>query len=1026
MKHHPPTRGRSGPVIRPVLALLVMAMTLAVGVSAAPPLASAAPHDFDTPIFTANARGDISTIGNISSECVDDDPTLWNGVEQSSCLASRQGANMVPGQYNNNAPMRPRNNYFPYKPVDVDGDASTFSSSRAALHMPAGATVLWAGLHWNGVEDVNEGIDDNVPMTPAQVAAEHTMKLKAPGGGYVSITADDTWNIQGVTDTFAGYADVTAQVKAAGSGDYWGADVQSCTGKGGCFAGWSLTVAWAHPDEPARNLTVWHGWKNTSETESNVNTVTGIVPPPTGAVNARLGVVNADGDLAFPDSFDISTPSTPWKRLETIDRPLNADDGADWFNSTINYFGQRRSNADASPNYLANMNLDIAQVEDSTTFSNTDTSLSFRTASPADSGEQIYNQVAHVAIDIYEPEISIDKTVSPAGPVTQGDEVTWTLKVDNTSVDAINKAVVTDPLPAGVTYVPGSVRYTAGGPSGILGAKTDAAGDDQVDWDAGTKTLTFRVGAGANGTSGGTMGIAPAADGSHTVTITFKTTVDVAPGQSVENTAHAYGEGRELDDPFGPLTTEDDDPATIAAEPVADLGITKSDGDAVVRKVGDEFTYTLEATNAGPSPATGVVITDDLDPMIKFVSSTAGCTAAGQTVTCPIGNMAVDETKTVSFTVEVVELPGAGKVIPNLASIDGNEPNPDCDDDPTALCNEDEEETPQPEVDLGIVKSDGDAVIRNVGDEFTYTLEVTNAGPDDATGVVITDPLDPRLSFASSEDSCAVDETAVQPTDGPAQDVVKCLIGDLAAGETKTVSFKVNANELPAPGKTIPNVATVTGNEEQPDCDAEHPDALCDSDDEETPGPSSDLGITKDDGGFVIRKVGDRFTYTFTVTNKGPDDEPNAVLTDVLPAELKFVPPAKNCTAEGQTVTCKIGAIKAGETLKGTIVVEVVKLPASGKQVHNVASIDGDNPNPDCPEGLCNEDPEDTPYNPPSTPGPRIPFTNTTLPRTGASVLGLTALGAVLVGAGALLMTQRRRAGLALAKETSHPQGLDA
>jgi uncharacterized repeat protein (TIGR01451 family)/fimbrial isopeptide formation D2 family protein/LPXTG-motif cell wall-anchored protein len=997
-----------------------MAVTLAVGVTGSPPMASAAPHDFDTPIFQANARGDISTIGNISSQCVDDDPTLWNGVEQSSCLAARTGVSEVPGQYNNNALIRARNNYFPYQPVDLDGDSSTFSSSRARLTMPAGSTVLWAGLHWNGVEDVNEGIDDNVPLTPAQLALKYQMKLKAPGGSYTAVNASDTWYLDSATDTYAGYADVTNLVKAGGAGDYWGADVQTCTGKGGCFGSWSLTVAWANPNEPARNLTVWHGWKNTLPGESNINTVTGLVPPPNGPVNARLGVVNADGDLGFPDSFEVSTPSTAWQRLSTIDRPLNPSDGADWFNSTINYFGQRRPNSDAAPNYLANMNIDIAQV-DTNILSNTDTSLSFRTTSPADSGEQIYNQVVHSAVEIYQPEISIDKTVSPAGPVPANGEVTWSLDVSNAGIDAINKAVVSDPLPAGVEYVPGSIRYASGGPAAILGTKTDGAGDDQADYDAATRTFTFRVGAGANGTSGGTMGVAPASDGSDQVTITFKTKVTAAPGASVTNTAHAYGEGRELDDPYGPLTTDDDDPATIAAEPVADLGITKTDGDAVVRKVGDQFTYTLEATNAGPSPATGVVITDPLDAKVKFVSSAAGCAASGQDVTCAIGNLAAGETKTVSFVVEVVTLPGVGKVIPNVAAIDGNEPNPDCDDaHPDALCNTDDEETPQPEVDLGITKSDGDAKIRKVGDEFTYTLEATNAGPDTATGVVITDPLDERLAFVSSDDGCAAE----------GQDVT-CLIGDLAAGETKTVTFKVKALKLPDPGKTIPNVATITGNEPQPDCDDEHPNALCDTDDEETPGPTSDLGIKKNDGGHVIRKVGEKFTYTFTVTNKGPDDEPNAVLTDVLPAELRFVPPAKNCTADGQTVTCKIGAIKAGETLKGTIVVEVVKLPAAGKQVHNVASIAGDNPNPDCkgstPKALCNEDPEDTPYQPPAPPKAPAPPTipGTSLPRTGASVAGLTGLGLALLAGGAVLMASRRRRGLALTHETAHPHALD-
>jgi uncharacterized repeat protein (TIGR01451 family)/LPXTG-motif cell wall-anchored protein len=1019
--------GRSVTYAVAALAVLLSALAGSIVRPLAPAQAginppAAANHDFGGPVFTADARGDITTIGNLATRC---DPARadWRTPGQGTghakaCLESITGADVIAGPgptYETNPP--PRNNDFDMIAVDFDGDASTFTSSRAQLAMPAGSTVLYAGLHWNAAYGV-EGFGNTV--SAGEYAQRNTMKLKAPGGGYQSITADDTWEIPTGTKTYAGYADVTDLVKAAGNGDYWGAEIIACRGFGGCFGSWTMTVAFANANEPARNLNVWHGWQNTPVGGEQTNTVTGITPPPSGPVNARIGVVNADGDRGYGDSFEISSPSSGgWNVFGTADRPFAAQDGTDWFNSTTNYFGARRTDAQATPNVVLNMNQDIALVEDDSTISNDDTSFSFRTRSLPGSGEQIYNQVVHSAVDIYEPEIAIEKTATPATPAVGG-QVTWTLKVDNAGIDPINHSVVTDPIPAGVDYVPGSVTYSAGGPSAILGAKTDAAGDDQVDWDAAAKTLTFRVGAGANGTDGGVMGIAPAADGSDTVTITFKTTAPAA-GQTVVNKATAFGEGRALEDPYGPITTTDDDDAPVTTAelpPVADLGITKSDADAVVRKVGDVFTYTLEATNAGPDAATGVTITDDLGPMIKFASSTAGCTAAGQAVTCPIGNLGVAETKTVSFNVEVVTLPGAGKTIPNLAAITGNEENPDCDDaHPDALCNTDDEETPQPEVDLGIKKSDGDAVIHKVGDEFEYTLEVTNAGPDAATGVTVTDPLDDRLAFVSSDDGCAAS----------GQDVT-CLIGDLAAGETKTVVFKVKALKLPDPGKTIPNVATVTGNEEQPDCDAEHPDALCDTDDEETPGPTSDLGITKDDGGHVIRKVGEQFAYTFTVTNKGPDDEPNAVLTDELPAELRFVPPAKNCSADGQKVTCKIGAIKAGETLKGTIVVEVVKLPANGKQVHNVASIDGDNPNPDCkgatPKALCNEDPEDTPYQPPASPStPTIP--GTSLPRTGATVGGLTAVGLVLIGGGFALMTfRRRRSGLALEADTAHPLGL--
>ena len=50
--------------------------------------------------------------------------------------------------------MPPINNRLSMQYVDVDGDPATFSSSSAVLHLPAGAAVLWAGLHWNAATDV--------------------------------------------------------------------------------------------------------------------------------------------------------------------------------------------------------------------------------------------------------------------------------------------------------------------------------------------------------------------------------------------------------------------------------------------------------------------------------------------------------------------------------------------------------------------------------------------------------------------------------------------------------------------------------------------------------------------------------------------------------------------------------------------------------------------------------------------------------------------------------------------------------
>lgn len=840
---------RRGPaVVRPLAAVLLLGSLLAsVALHASP--AQAAPHAFADPIFSADARGDITTIGNVATTC---DPTyanaLWTAAESAAaCNGARTGATGITrwdGQ-----PMVPVNNLLSMEPVDVDGDPSTFGSSSAVLRIPSGSTVLWAGLHWNGATRVPPGGNSNHGSTyeaaPPDIGARFQVRMATPAsGGYRALDAApadgisrDTWDDlrPDSTDSYGAYVDVTSLVKAGGSGRYTVADIQTCRGFGGCFGSWSLTVAFAHPDEPARNLNVWHGWQLTSPTrDGGVQefSVDGITPPPSGDVNARIGVVQADGDRGLgPDSLEIASPSHPaWAEFQVPDRPLATGEG-DWFNSTVNTFGQRRPDADANPNHLANLDQDIALVQRDDIIGNDDTSVRFRVATA--STESLYSQVVHSAVDLYEPEIAIAKSVAPAGPLPTSSEVTWKLAIANKGIDPVRKAVVTDPLPVGLTYLPGSLRYASGGPAALLGPKTDAPGDDQAEWDAAHRTLTLRVGAGASASTGGTMGIAPAADGSHALTVTFKTKVEAPPGSTTTNVAHAHGEGRELDDPFGPLVTDADDPEDVVTEPESDLGITKTDGDAVVRKVGDRITYALTATNGGPSPATGVTMTDGLDARIRFVESADGCTSIEQVVTCPVGDLAAGASATRTFVVEVVELPGVGQVIPNIAFVDGEQPNPDCTEPtPDALCNQDDEETPQPGVDLGITKTDDEAVVRTVGDEFTYRLEVTNAGPDDATQVAITDTLDPMLAFVSSEGCTAEGQE------------VTCLIGDLGTGSTVEAALTVRVVSLPAPGKAIPNVASVSAAEPDLDCSDEHPKALCNEDDEETPRPEDPTSTT--------------------------------------------------------------------------------------------------------------------------------------------------------------------------------------
>src|SRR5262249_5747443 len=92
-----------------------------------------------------------------------------------------------------------------------------------------------------------------------------------------------------------------------------------------------------------------------------------------------------------------------------------------------------------------------------------------------------------------------------------------------------------DVVPAGMTYVPGSIQITSGANSG---PKTDPAGDDQGEYLAAAHTVRVRLGSGANATQGGTMAIGG------TATVGFRATVDPGVTGPVDNIASIHASGQ--------------------------------------------------------------------------------------------------------------------------------------------------------------------------------------------------------------------------------------------------------------------------------------------------------------------------------------------------------------------------------------------------------------------------------------------------------------------------------------------------
>jgi uncharacterized repeat protein (TIGR01451 family)/CSLREA domain-containing protein len=98
------------------------------------------------------------------------------------------------------------------------------------------------------------------------------------------------------------------------------------------------------------------------------------------------------------------------------------------------------------------------------------------------------------------------------------------------------------------------------------------------------------------------------------------------------------------------------------------------------------------------------------------------------------------------------------------------------------------------QADLEISKADSPDPV-TVGDNLTYTITVTNNGPDAATNVVVTDTLPSGVTFVSASPGCV-----------HAAGVVTCNLGTIAVGDSVTITIVVTVT---APG-TISNTATVT------------------------------------------------------------------------------------------------------------------------------------------------------------------------------------------------------------------------
>jgi uncharacterized repeat protein (TIGR01451 family) len=430
--------------------------------------------------------------------------------------------------------------------------------------------------------------------------------------------------------------------------------------------------------------------------------------------------------------------------------------------------------------------------------------------------------------DTLTPEVDLLVTKTDGvTSVVPGTVDTYTITVTNNGPSTISSVTLTDAIPAALS----NPAFT---PS--VGTYAVATGEWSVGSLASGQSVTMTL----------TGTINPSATG------TLTNTVTVAPPAGVTDTNTANN------------TVSDTDTLT----PQADLSVSKTVSDATPN-VGDQITFTVTLSDQGPSAATGVQVTDLLPAGLTVVSATPSQgTYDNGTGFWDVGTVSPGGPQTLSIIATV----GSPAALTNTGSIS----HADQFDPITANNTASATETPQ-QADLFVSKTVSNAT-PNVGDTITFTVTLSNQGPDAATNVQLTDLLPAGLTFVSATPSQGTYISgsgvwtvgAVSPGGPQTLSIIATVGSPAALTNTGSISHADQFDPI-----TANNAASVT----------------------ETPvGAQADLVITKTDGVTTVAP-GTPDTYTIVVSNNGPSAVTGASVSDPLPAGVT----AATWTATGNT-----------------------------------------------------------------------------------------------------------------------------
>lgn len=472
----------------------------------------------------------------------------------------------------------------------------------------------------------------------------------------------------------------------------------------------------------------------------------------------------------------------------------------------------------------------------------------------------------------------IDLTiVKSSSKLVQGTQGSFTLDVTNLEDPTQKPTVVTDNLPAGLTFV------SATGPGFACSAMGQLV------------TCTY------------------AGSLAHRQTVTITITVDVtgAPGTVITNTGVVSNP-----DDQNPLNNTSTIQETLSALP--DLSMLK---ETLTLVTGGNATFRLTVTNVGAGATTGLITVTDLLPTGFTYQSATGtgwtCSVAGQLVTCTNPGPMAPQAVSVITLVTMAPTPIVPTTNTGVVKTPGD-PNPGNDESTVQIA------PPQQRADLATTKSANTATFK-VGQPASYTILVRNVGTITTTEpIVLTDVVPASLTLISASGTgwaCSIN--------------LQTLTCTYAAALPPANAAVITVNVVPL-ASAMPAVQNTAFTKSPDDFNPAN-----DSSTVSTPVSGLvDLSLVKEAvGTFQIGQPG-RYTLTIRNTGTVAAAAPITV-RDTLPAGLTYVSATGtgwSCSVAGSIVTCtRATPFAAGET--STIDLRATIGAAALPQVTNCATV---------------------------------------------------------------------------------------